>query len=251
MRSNPSVQLYHFPPSLCSQKVRLALAEKGVAWESTMVNIGPPMENYEPWYARINPRMVVPTLVVDAEVITDSARIVAEVDRRFPGPDLRAGDPGVQALIALQDRMPIRELAYARTSGLMGFLVKGAFEKRVKVLTRQRDAHPDLAPLYQARLDDVARWRHQSSTSEEIERGREAVARALETLEETASDAEGLVGAYSLADVTWTVLVARLHFMGWRDRMGRGLARRRVPSHAATRRGSERQGATPKHRGAP
>jgi tetrachloro-p-hydroquinone reductive dehalogenase len=47
------VELFHFPPSLCSQKVRLALAEKGVVYDARLVNIGPVLENYEPWYARI------------------------------------------------------------------------------------------------------------------------------------------------------------------------------------------------------
>ena len=38
---------YHFPPSLCSQNVRLTLYEKGVEYTSKLVNVGPPMENYE------------------------------------------------------------------------------------------------------------------------------------------------------------------------------------------------------------
>ena len=33
--------LYNIPPSLCSQKVRLALVEKGVPFRNRWVNIGP------------------------------------------------------------------------------------------------------------------------------------------------------------------------------------------------------------------
>ena len=33
--------LYNIPPSLCSQKVRLALVEKGVAFKNRWVDIGP------------------------------------------------------------------------------------------------------------------------------------------------------------------------------------------------------------------
>ena len=43
--------------SFCTQKVYLTLAEKDVTANRRMINIGPPMENYEPWYARINPRL--------------------------------------------------------------------------------------------------------------------------------------------------------------------------------------------------
>ena len=66
--------LYHFPASLCSQKVRLALAEKGVRYATRVVNIGPAHENYEPWYMRLNPRGVVPTLVHDGELGLAAAR---------------------------------------------------------------------------------------------------------------------------------------------------------------------------------
>ena len=227
VRSEPSPEapiLYHFWPSLCSQKVRLALAEKGVAYTSRLVNIGPPMENYEPWYARIHPGMVVPALQVGDEVITDSARIVVEVDRRFPGPDLRHDDPRVQELIALQDGLSIRELGYAKRSGLLGFLSRGALDQRLRVLTERRDANPDLAPLYEARLADVRTWKDVTLSDDALAARRAEVLDALAALEAALEgaddDAPGLVGAWSLADVVWTVVAARLRFMGFTPHMG-------------------------------
>jgi glutathione S-transferase len=59
----PGLTLYGFPGSLCSQKVRLALAEKGAAYQNRLVDIELRLQNYEPWYLRLNPRGVVPTLV--------------------------------------------------------------------------------------------------------------------------------------------------------------------------------------------
>ena len=93
-----SVTLYFFHGSLCSQKVRLALEEKNVSYTGRLVNIGPRMENYEPWYMRINPRGVVPTLDHDGHIVTDSARIVVFVDEHFDGPDLQRFfiDPNVE-----------------------------------------------------------------------------------------------------------------------------------------------------------
>lgn len=57
------VTLYDFPPSLCSQKVRLALAEKHVSYMNRFVDIEVRMQNYDPDYLRLNPHGVVPTLM--------------------------------------------------------------------------------------------------------------------------------------------------------------------------------------------
>jgi len=224
MRSNPSVEdvvLYHFPPSLCSQKVRVVLEEKGVGYTSKLVNIGPPMENYEPWYARLNPGLVVPTLVVSEEAITNSARIVAEIDARFDGPDLKAGDPDVQRWVALQDGLKIREIGYAPQRGLLGWLTKGSFEKRRTILERNRTEHPELAHLYEARLRDVATWKETSFSEDEVARLRAAVLDALAQVEGRLHDGEFLAGdTYTLADAVWTVMLARCKFMGFAKSWG-------------------------------
>lgn len=89
----PQATLFHILPSSCSQKVRLVLAEKQVPYTGKLVNIGPAMENYEPWYVRLNPRAVVPTLVHGETVITDSARILRYVDDTFDGPSLMPKTP--------------------------------------------------------------------------------------------------------------------------------------------------------------
>jgi tetrachloro-p-hydroquinone reductive dehalogenase len=50
-----SIKLYHHPLSVCSMKVRLALEEKGVAWEGRSVDIVREQEQLEPWYLKLNP----------------------------------------------------------------------------------------------------------------------------------------------------------------------------------------------------
>lgn len=216
-----SVVLYHFWPSLCSQKVRLVLAEKKVPYRSELINIGPPMENYSPAYAAINPRMVVPTLVIGEEIIVDSAKIVVEIDRRFPGPDLAADHTEVRDLVSLADGLQIREITYARRTGILGFLVKGSFEKRLQILETNRLAHPSLAHLYEARLEDVRRWREVSSSDESIEKRRAEVLQALAEIERALGGGEFLTPhGYSVADAVWTVMLARLKFMGFQGRFG-------------------------------
>ena len=49
------LRLYHYWSSVCSQKVRMRLAEKGLDWESRHVDIFA-FENYEPAYTSSIPR---------------------------------------------------------------------------------------------------------------------------------------------------------------------------------------------------
>jgi len=86
------LELYHSPFSSCSQKVRLALAEKGVDFISREVDIigG---EQHDDAYVKLNPNHVVPTLVHDGTPLIESTLINEYVDEAFPGPALRPDDP--------------------------------------------------------------------------------------------------------------------------------------------------------------
>lgn len=84
--------LYHSPYSTCSQKVRLCLAEKGVAWESHIVDLKK-REQLEPWYLSMNPNGVVPTLMHDDKVVIDSSVICEYIEEVFPSPPLSPADP--------------------------------------------------------------------------------------------------------------------------------------------------------------
>jgi len=79
--------LYHAGSSVCSQKARLAFAEKGVAWESRDLDMTRG-EHQTPEYLKLNPNGVVPTLITDdGEVIRESSVIIEYVDT-LSGPAL-------------------------------------------------------------------------------------------------------------------------------------------------------------------
>lgn len=82
--------LYHFGGAICAQKVRLALAEKQVEWDSKEC-VGATLR--DPEYLRLNPNGVVPTLVHDGAVLTESRIISEYIDERFDGPSLMPSDP--------------------------------------------------------------------------------------------------------------------------------------------------------------
>ena len=76
------IHLYHFPLSLDSQKVRQGLEEIGVQWQSHPILLSA-HQQFSPSYVRINSRCVVPTLVIDGKVTTDTINILELLAARF------------------------------------------------------------------------------------------------------------------------------------------------------------------------
>ena len=76
------IHLYHFPLSLDSQKVRQGLEELGVQWQSHPILLSA-HQQFSPSYVRINSRCVVPTLVIDGKVTTDTINILDLLAARF------------------------------------------------------------------------------------------------------------------------------------------------------------------------
>jgi glutathione S-transferase len=92
IRALTGVHLFHFAFSNCSQRVRLALTEKGVAWASHPVDL-PNQAHLAPEFLALNPKGVVPVLVHDGRTIIESNDIIAYIDAQFDGPPLLpAGD---------------------------------------------------------------------------------------------------------------------------------------------------------------
>jgi glutathione S-transferase len=85
------LELYHSINSVCAQKVRIALEEKGQkATDRIMTLRG---DQYDPAYLELNPNGVVPTLVHDGETIVESSLILYYLDEVFPAPPLMPGEP--------------------------------------------------------------------------------------------------------------------------------------------------------------
>lgn len=86
------LELYHSPISTCSQKVRMVLAEKGLAWTPHHIQFNQG-DHLSDWYLKINPNGVVPTLLHDGRVVTDSSVINEFLDEVFPEVPLMPRDP--------------------------------------------------------------------------------------------------------------------------------------------------------------
>ena len=80
--------LYHGDTAVCAAKVRVALAEKELAYESKPVNLHNG-DQFHPDYLKINPNAVVPTLIHDGDVLIESGVINEYIDEAFPDKPLR------------------------------------------------------------------------------------------------------------------------------------------------------------------
>jgi glutathione S-transferase len=83
--------LYHASHSTCSQKVRMVLNEKSVAFEEVRIDLGK-KEQLNPDYLALNPNGVVPTLVDDGIPIIESSVICEYLDEKYPQNPLVPGD---------------------------------------------------------------------------------------------------------------------------------------------------------------
>ena len=85
------LELYHSPISTCSQKVRMVLAEKALDWTPRHIQFNQG-DHLSDWYLKLNPNGVVPTLVHDSKVVTDSTVINEYLDEVFPATPLMPSD---------------------------------------------------------------------------------------------------------------------------------------------------------------
>jgi glutathione S-transferase len=94
------ITLYDFGNSVCCQKVRITLCEKGLEWQAIKVDLFS-SQQYDPAYLKLNPKGVVPTLVHDGTPIIESTLICEYLDDTFPDPPLIPKDPAQRTRMRL------------------------------------------------------------------------------------------------------------------------------------------------------
>jgi glutathione S-transferase len=92
--------LYDFESAVCAAKVRLTLVEKSLPWEAKRVDLNRGGQ-FDPEYLALNPNGVVPTLVHDGNVLTESTVINEYLDEAFPEPPLRLAGAYAHAKLRL------------------------------------------------------------------------------------------------------------------------------------------------------
>jgi glutathione S-transferase len=201
------LELFHNDMSTCSQKVRLALAEKGLDWTSHHLNLRA-AEQQKPDYLALNPNGVVPTLRHNGTVIVESTIINEYLDDAYAEPILRPTDAAARARMRLWTKQ-LDEGLHAAT-GVLSTCI--AFRhQHLRGKTREE------IEAYLARMPDEAKRERQT---ENIFKGieskffRAAVHRfdkLLAHMELDLTKSEWLAGAdYSLADIAYAPYAVRL-----------------------------------------
>lgn len=90
------MELYDYELAACAQKVRLALAEKGLPWTRRRVDIFANEHKTEA-YRSLNPAGLVPVLVAEGRAIAEADTIGEYLDDVHPEPALRPAEPLARA----------------------------------------------------------------------------------------------------------------------------------------------------------
>lgn len=97
------LELYHNINSVCAQKVRIALKEKGLEPKEHLLTLRG--DQNDPEYLKLNPNGVVPTLVHDGQVIIESSLILYYLDDTFPDPPLMPKAPFKRHRVRLYNKL--------------------------------------------------------------------------------------------------------------------------------------------------
>ena len=97
------LELYHSINSVCAQKVRVALNEKGLAYTEHMMTLQG--DQFDPVYLKLNPNGLVPTLIHDGRPVIESSVILYYLDEAFSEKPLMPKDPHDRATVRLFNKL--------------------------------------------------------------------------------------------------------------------------------------------------
>jgi len=87
-----AIALYHDVPSSNSDRVKIALAEKGLAWDGVTVSLAK-KDQKRPEHLRRNPYGKIPVIDDDGKILFESCIINEYLDEKYPNPPLMPKDP--------------------------------------------------------------------------------------------------------------------------------------------------------------
>ncbi|MCK9512084.1 MAG: glutathione S-transferase family protein [Pigmentiphaga sp.] len=198
--------LYHAWTSTCSQKVRLALAEKGLAYEGRLIDLREG-EQHAPAFLALNPKAELPVLVHGDAVLAESTIINDYLEAAFPQPALMPASPLARARVAQWNRwvddditIPVKIPSFQQN--LYPAISRWTPERKAAMIARI--ANPITA----------ARWRaaaERGFSAEELAEAHGKLRGFLQRLEQALENADWLVeGQLTLADINAFPFVERL-----------------------------------------
>ena len=223
------LHLYHAHISNCSARVRLLLEEKKLPWESHHIFLAK-RENVTKEYFGINPKGVVPSLVHDGKVITESNDILIYLEDAFPDPSFRDVADEKQPEID-------RWLKISGDAHMPGIKTFQYYKRNAKAMKKTEEE----VALYRRLQKDPAylafHGKHdlpgQSFTAQDAETATNLLDGYFTEMEDILSEDRWLVGdTYTLADISWSPTITTLmrggydfsafpNLMAWYNRISR------------------------------
>lgn len=212
------VHVLHFSGSSCSQKLRIFLNLKGIAWTSHLVDLHS-NENFKPWFLGINPRGLVPVLVHDGAVHIESNDIIQYLEKTFPSTKLIPSgyENEVAALLRHEDdlHLDLRTLSFRfvfnppgapkPTAALESYAVNGA-----GTVQGAKDREKDV---------QIEFWQNAAREGFTDERARASAQKfriEFDALEKRLATSSYLMGeALSVLDIAWFIYAHRLSLAGY------------------------------------
>lgn len=199
------ITLHHGWRSSASRRVRLCLEEKGLSYESRVVDIAK-LEHHSPAYLKINPLGVIPTLVHDGRPLHESSTICEYLDETYPDPPLRPDTPYERA----QMRNWVRHI-----DGLIGNLIVFNWPHHLQKIASQWSDEELAEKLKNVpskeRQEAWLRVARKPYTEEERDAARGKLVTLLDKMEDALTPSGWLVGqAYSIADIAAAPFVKRI-----------------------------------------
>jgi len=208
------VHLFHFDVSNCSQRVRICLSEKNIPWESHLVNLIS-NEHASSWFQKINPKGLVPVLVHEGQIITESIEIIKHLDSSFPENTLYPTEGMSRSIVdellemADESQGAIKLLTHDLLFRPSRLPMKISFNKFA-----DKHGNSDL-------VEFKNRFVNNEFTEQEIATAAQAVLDSFAKIESylhkhSTSNKGCMAGEnFSLADIAWMVNVHRLCLMGF------------------------------------
>ncbi len=229
------VHLFHFEGAPCAQRVRFALAEKGlIRGQEVPWNADTPASleaSRDTWvsrhvslikkhhltdeYAAIQPNMVVPALVHDGRLYVESMEIIEYLDETWRPNPLMPTDPNAAALArslveeGKRLHVSVRYVSFRWGLGRFGKL--NAKEEETLRRLEPVGSPEELAGFY-------GRYDRGTIAEETFHEHLDALERGYAALEEllTGDGRPFLTGkAFSVADIIWAIKVLRIHECGY------------------------------------
>lgn len=199
------LELYHAHASTCSQRVRQALFEKQLPYESRLLDFAKG-EHIAPEFLKINPNGTVPALVHDGKPVPDSSVIMEYLEDVFPdAPALRPRDPWqasrMRAWIQYIDEIQTPAIRYPSFQRVFRLGFKGMPRDRYEAMAARR---PIRKHFFLAQGPE-------GFPQDQLDAAMELIVQSLDRMEAALTDSPWILGdLFSIVDISCLPSIVRL-----------------------------------------